>query len=145
MQPFSVLKIRGSAWNSSYQLWNQYMISKSLLPAIYEEYYNKSCKIMKIAKEICLTTDCCTSINTYSFHLLTVILRWNLFYLNVLKLFPVIFILWFQKPQWNRNSRCTHKIILETFFLVVNLVRGCFKSDLQFSMFIVSPLATDPS
>lgn len=72
LQPFSVVEDRGfhefvSALNPSYQLPSRFVISKTLLPLMYEECLNDTRKLIDSGKTFCITTDAWTSINTVSY------------------------------------------------------------------------------
>ncbi|XP_050314913.1 E3 SUMO-protein ligase ZBED1-like [Anthonomus grandis grandis] len=71
-QPFSMVQDRGfndfvKTLNPSYDIPNRYTISKSLIPARYEEVLLKCRSLLANARKGCITTDCWTSINTESF------------------------------------------------------------------------------
>ncbi|KAJ8937235.1 hypothetical protein NQ314_011990 [Rhamnusium bicolor] len=71
-QPFSVVDDYGfksfvASLNSSYVLPSRKTISNSLLPAAYEEVYNRTKNILHDVKSISLTTDSWTSQNSESF------------------------------------------------------------------------------
>lgn len=71
-QPFSIVEDFGfrkfiSALNPSYQLPNRKTVTNTLLPAKYEEIYNKTKEELKEVDSVTLTTDCWTSSTTESF------------------------------------------------------------------------------
>lgn len=71
-QPFSIVEDRGfrefvSELNPGYQLPSRTVISKTLIPAIYEECQNKTKELVARAKTFCLTTDSWSSINVVSY------------------------------------------------------------------------------
>lgn len=72
LQPFSVVDDNGFkefvyALNPGYQLPSRFVVSKTLLPAMYEECVNKVQELVNCGKAFCITTDAWTSINTVSF------------------------------------------------------------------------------
>lgn len=72
LQAFSVLSDEGfkdfvQALNPLYELPSRYIISKTLIPAMYEECLNNTKAIIQKAKTFCITTDAWTSRNTTSF------------------------------------------------------------------------------
>ncbi|CAH1110803.1 unnamed protein product [Psylliodes chrysocephalus] len=72
LQPFSVVEDNGfrefvSTLNPGYQLPSRFVISKTLLLAMYEECLNDVKQLMNGRKTICITTDAWTSINTVSY------------------------------------------------------------------------------
>ncbi|XP_072392289.1 zinc finger BED domain-containing protein 4-like [Diabrotica undecimpunctata] len=76
LQPFSVVEDKGfrefvKILNPSYQLPDRKVISKTLLPALYEECRNKCIQIIRNAKTVCLTTDNWSSVNTESYMAVT--------------------------------------------------------------------------
>lgn len=71
-QPFRMVEDRGfndfvKALNPSYEIPNRHTISKSLIPARYEELLLKCRSLVAKARKVCVTTDCWTSVNTESF------------------------------------------------------------------------------
>nr|CAH7747683.1 unnamed protein product [Callosobruchus chinensis] len=71
-QSFRIVEDKGfqefvHALNPSYQLPNRKKISKTLIPARYEECLYECRQVISNVKKICLTTDCWTSVNTESF------------------------------------------------------------------------------
>lgn len=55
------------ALNPSYQLPSRHTISRTMIPALYEECVFKTKELLKMPKKLCLTTDCWTSCNMESF------------------------------------------------------------------------------
>lgn len=71
-QPFSIVEDEGfkqfiKALNPAYELPNRKTISRTLVPALYEEQYQKCRNVATDIKSVCLTTDCWTSENTESY------------------------------------------------------------------------------
>lgn len=71
-QPFRIVEDEGfrlfvTALNPSYEIPNRHSISKSLIPARYEECVLQCREILANCKSVCITTDCWSSINTESF------------------------------------------------------------------------------
>lgn len=71
-QPLSVVEDKGfknfiNSLNPSYQLPSRKTISNVMLPALYEEVYNNTRKIIADVNSVTLTTDCWTSRNTENF------------------------------------------------------------------------------
>lgn len=71
-QPFSVVEDKGfkefvQALNPAYQLPNRKTISKTLIPALYEECKHSIKLLVSSGKSFCITTDCWTSLNTTSY------------------------------------------------------------------------------
>lgn len=76
-QPFNIVEETAfrefvAALNPTYQLPSRYMISKTIIPALYEKCSNDTKEILKDAKKVCITTDCWTSINMESFMAVTI-------------------------------------------------------------------------
>lgn len=72
LQPFSLVDYYGfkefiSILNPGYQLPSRFVISKTLLPTIYEECMNNVRQLINRGKTFCITTDAWTSINTVSY------------------------------------------------------------------------------
>lgn len=72
LQPFSVVEDSGfkefiSALNPGYQLPSRYVISNTLLPALYEQCLTDTRNLVATGKTFCLTTDAWTSINATSY------------------------------------------------------------------------------
>lgn len=72
LQPLSVVDDDGFkefvyALNPGYQLPSRFSVSKTLLPAMYEECVNNVQQLINCGKAFCITTDAWTSINTVSF------------------------------------------------------------------------------
>lgn len=71
-QPFSVVQDSGfqsfvASLNPSYQLPSRQSISKTAIPALYEECQHKIKELIKHGIKFCITTDCWTSRNTVSY------------------------------------------------------------------------------
>ncbi|KAJ8909434.1 hypothetical protein NQ315_015346 [Exocentrus adspersus] len=71
-QPFSIVEDYGfkkfvSLLNPSYEIPSRKSITRSLLPAAYEQVYNYTKNILDDMQSVCLTTDCWTSQNSESF------------------------------------------------------------------------------
>ncbi|CAH1107415.1 unnamed protein product [Psylliodes chrysocephalus] len=71
-QPFRMVEDNGfrefvTALNPSYEIRNRHSISKSLIPARYEECVLKCREILTNCKSVCITMDCWSSVNTESF------------------------------------------------------------------------------
>lgn len=61
-----------AALNPTYKIPSRHSISKTLIPAMYEQCLYDTREILKKAKKICVTTDCWTSINMESYMATTV-------------------------------------------------------------------------
>lgn len=75
-QPFSVLEDEGfkefvHVLNPAYQLPSRHYISKTAIPALYEECLTAVRDVVSSGTSFCLTTDCWTSINTTSYTAIT--------------------------------------------------------------------------
>lgn len=75
-QPFSIVDDKGfkeysAALNCNYQLPSRKTISKTLIPAIYEECKTNTKEIINAGKAFCITTDAWSSINCTSYIALT--------------------------------------------------------------------------
>lgn len=71
-QPFSIVEDEGfkefvSALNPSYQIPSRHVISKTYVPAQYEQCKNSCKEVVQNVKAVCITTDTWTSVNTQSF------------------------------------------------------------------------------
>lgn len=71
-QPFRIVEDEGfksfvAALNPAYQFPSRSTISKTMIPALYEQCNNEINDIIKTGKSFCITTDCWTSINTVNF------------------------------------------------------------------------------
>jgi hypothetical protein len=71
-QPFRVVEDTGfqqfvSALNPAYALPSKHTISKTIIPAMYEEWLHKMKEIVETGRKCCVTTDCWTSLNTTSY------------------------------------------------------------------------------
>jgi hypothetical protein len=75
-QPFSVVEDAGfkqfvSALNPSYQLPNRHTLSRTTIPALYEETVLKVKDCISQGMKFCITTDCWTSRNTVNYMAVT--------------------------------------------------------------------------
>lgn len=75
-QPFSVVEDSGfkafvAALNPGYQLPSRHIISKTTIPALYEECRHKIKEMVKHGIQFCITTDCWTSRNMVSYMAVT--------------------------------------------------------------------------
>lgn len=59
------------ALNPSYELPSRHAISRTMLPAMYEKCVTETTEVLNIAKKVCITTDCWTSVNMESFMAVT--------------------------------------------------------------------------
>lgn len=72
LQPFSIVEDKGfkefiQALNPAYELPSRKTISKTFLPALYEECMHNIKLLVSSGKSFCITTDCWTSMNTTSY------------------------------------------------------------------------------
>lgn len=75
-QPFRIVDDEGfkefvQALNPSYQLPSRHAISKTAIPALYEECLNSTRNLIKSGNSFCITTDCWSSRNTDSYIAIT--------------------------------------------------------------------------
>lgn len=76
-QPFRIVEEKAfrsfvAALNPSYELPTRHTISRTLIPAMYEQCIHETHNVLKNVRKVCVTTDCWTSINNESYMGVTV-------------------------------------------------------------------------